>query len=294
MFFLNPSRRQFIQATAAVTASLVLPRSLVASRSDRSFWFLHADSCTSWPVADPVRWSLDHAHEPVLERATEGLLKLTPDDGDRIIRLVVRRCGLNLLELHPQQVVVHHWGQHRADLRPFFQQHGLARPDVEVVLRDRKQEAVTTQPGDDFLFGDRFAADFPLDIYLGKWVCRFERQPDDFQPAPETWSGLAWEGVEDNRIPWAALKSAWRRTTPTTCLNCDQPTLLVNFGNPWMGLFNRSPRFTWACGICRRFFADNSVTDVAGWLATNLDPEVRPGYDMLWDRRVARGSKGSV
>jgi hypothetical protein len=41
-------------------------------------------------------------------------------------------------------------------------------------------------------------------------------------------------------------------------------------------------------------FIDGSVTNVAGWLATNLDPEARPGYDMLWDRRVARGPKGSV
>ena len=82
------NRRHFLQTAAAVTASLILHRSLFAKNFDRSFWYIHADSCTSWPVADPVRWSLDHAHEPVLERATEGLRKLTPDDGDRIIRLV--------------------------------------------------------------------------------------------------------------------------------------------------------------------------------------------------------------
>lgn len=294
MSSLTPSRRQFIQATAAVTASLVLPRSLVARRSDRSFWFLHAVSCTSWPVADPVRWSLDHAHEAVLERAAEGLRGLTADGGDRIIRLVIRRCGLNLLELGPNQVVVHYWSQHgQADLRPFFKQHGLARPDVEVVLRDRKQESVTTKPGDDFLFGDRFALDFPFDLFVSKCASRFVHQPDDWQPAPGTWSGFAWEGVEDNRIPWTAMKSAWRRAIPMTCLNCDQPTLLVNFGYPWTGLFNRSPRFTHACGTCRQSFTYDSVTDVAGWMAVNLDPEVRPGYDMLWDRRVARGPKAS-
>ena len=291
----NPSRRQFIQATAAVTASLVLPRSLFARSPDRSFWFIHADTLNSWRVADPVRWSLDHAHEPVLERAKDGLAKLIPDDGDRIIRLVVRRCRLNLLELQPNQVVVHYWSQHGlADLRAFFKQHRLAHPHVEVVLNDRKKEVVTTQTGDDFQYGDRLAADFPLDIYLGKWACRFNRQPDDFQPAPGTWSGFAWEAVEDNRIPWATPKSAWRRATAMTCLNCDQPTLLVNFGNPWTGLLDRLPRFTHACGTCRRSFADDSVTDVAGWMATNLDPEVRPGYDMLWDRRVARGSKASA
>jgi len=233
------NRRHFLQTAAAVTASLVLPRSLFARTPDRSFWYIHADALDSWPVADPVWWSLDHANDPILERATEGLRKLPPDDGDRIIRLVVRRCRLNLLELHPDQVVAHHWGQLRADLRPFFKQHGLARPVVEIVLRDRKNEIVTTQTGDDFLFGDRLAADFPLELYLSKWSNRFVQQPDDWTAAPGTWSGFAWEGVEDNRIPWAALKSAWRRAAPMICENCDKTILLVNFGFRPSGLFNR-------------------------------------------------------
>ncbi len=285
----NPSRRQFIQATAAVTASLVLPRNLFAGIADRTLWFLHADTLDSWPVADPVRWSLDHAHEPVLERSKEGLAKLTSDDGDRIIRLVVRRCRLNLLELLPQQVVVHHWGQHgRADLRPFFKTHGLARPQVEVVLRDRKNEVATTQPGGDFLFGDRLAADFPLDLYQSKWQGRLVNQPDDWTAAPGTRSGYAWGSVEDN-IPWIALKAAWRRTTPMPCLNCDQPTVLTNFGVPWTGLFNRTPRFLHVCGTCRRSFRDESVNDVGGWMAANLDAEARPDAEMVWDRRVRHG-----
>lgn len=57
MFFPPPSRRHFLQTTAAAVASLVLPRS-----TDRTCWFLHADTLTSWPVGDPVQWSLDHAH----------------------------------------------------------------------------------------------------------------------------------------------------------------------------------------------------------------------------------------
>jgi hypothetical protein len=36
--------------------------------------------------------------------------------------------------------------------------------------------------------------------------------------------GFAWKDIEPNRIPWAALKSAWRRTS-LVCLNCDRPTL---------------------------------------------------------------------
>lgn len=281
------NRRHFLQATAAVTASLVLPRSLVACRPDRSCWFLHADTLTSWPVADPVRWSLDHAHEPVLERAAEGLRKLTPEEGDRIIRLVTRRCRLNLIELQAEQVVVQHWGtQGQADLRPFFKQHRLARPEIEVVVRDRKKEAITTQHGDDFLYGDRLAPDFPLDLFLSKWRSRFEQQPDDWQAAPGTSSGFAWDGLEDNRIPWAALKCAWRRAAPGVCLNCDGETLLVNFGLRPVSMFNRSPNFVHVCGTCRRSFRDESVKDVAGWMAMNLNAEVRPSFEMVWSQRV--------
>jgi hypothetical protein len=173
MFLSTPSRRQIIQATAAVTASCLLPRSLDASSPNRSFWFVDADSCTSRPVGDRVRWSLDHAHESVLERAREGRANLTDDDGDRIIRLVVRRCRLNLLELRPNQVVVHYWSQHGlADLRPFVKQHGLAHQHVEVMLRYRRREAVVTQTGDEFLSGDRLAADFPLDLFMSRWASR--------------------------------------------------------------------------------------------------------------------------
>jgi len=213
----DPSRRSFLQTTAAAIGSCLLPGSLFARCPGPSLWFVHADTLDSWPVGDPVRWSLDHAHEPVLGRAAEGLRRLTPDDGDRIIRLVVRRCRLNLHELRPGQVVAHYWGQlGRADLRAFFKTHGLARPQIEVVLRDRKKEVATTRTGDDFLFGDRLATDFPLDLYLGKWSSRFALQADDWTAAPGTRSGYAWGGVED-QIPWIALKAAWRQAAPLTC-----------------------------------------------------------------------------
>ena len=289
--FLNPSRRHFLQTTAAAVASWFLPRNIFARTPARSFWFIHADSCTSWPVADPVKWSLDSAQEPILHRAAEGLAKLTADDGDRIIRLVVRRCRLNLLEVQHDQVVVHHWASQRADLRPFFKQHGLARPQVVVVLRERKKEVATTQHGDDFLFGDRLAAGFPLDLYQSKWQGRLVNQPDDWTPAPGTRSGFAWGSVEDN-IPWIALKAAWRRTTPLSCLNCDKPTILTNFGVPWDGLFNRTPRFLHVCGACQRSFRDESVKDVRQWIVANLDAEARPDAEMVWDRRIALGTEG--
>jgi hypothetical protein len=290
----QPTRRGFLQASVAAGVSYFVARGLFARANPRSFWLLHTPTGVSWQVDDPVSWSLENARQPILKRAREGLMKLTLDDGDRVIRLVTRRCSLNLLELHPGQVVVHHWGQQQlADLRPFFKAHKLARQEIEVVVRDRKKEIVTRHLGDDYLFGDRLAnsntvelTDFPLDLYLRKWARRFEEQPDDWTPASGTWSGYAWEGVEDNRIPWTALKSAWRCISPTLCLNCDQPTVLTNFGNPWVGMFSRSPKFVHICGGCRRSFKDESVKDVDGWLTMNLDAKVRPDFVMIWDRRV--------
>jgi hypothetical protein len=211
---------------------------------------------------------LKNARRPILERAAERLLTLTPDDGDRIIRLVVRRCRLNLLELHPDQVVVHHWGPlGRADLRPFFKQHGLARPQIEVVLRGRKKEVVTTQCGDDFLFGDRLAAEVPLRLVLDKWDSRFVEEADDRQLAPATMTCLAWGGAVDRR-PWVDFKSAWRRAAPAICENCDTPTIWTYFGRHRTGLYRLSPHFVHVCGACRRWFKDDSVEDVAGWFRT--------------------------
>jgi hypothetical protein len=219
------------------------------------------------------------------------LLKLTPADGQRIVRLVTRRCGLNLLELHPGRVVVHHWGQQGiADLRPFFKQHGLARHHVEVVLLDRKREVTTLQHGDDFLFGERLAPFWPWKVYRTKWQRRTVKEPDDWTAAPHTWSGFAWNGVEPNRIPCAALKSGWQRTTAPLCLNCDRPTLLTNFGFPWSGMFNRRPFFLRVCGRCRRLFEDRSVKDVPRWMVANPDAEVWLDYDMVWDGRK-RGNR---
>jgi len=284
--FLNPSRRGFLRTTAGAVASLILPRSLFAGKADQSFWFI-AESGDSWPVPDPVVWFLENAHQPVLERATVGLLELSPDDGDRIIRLVTRRCKLNLIELHPGSVIIHRWGtQTLVDVRPFFKAHGLAHPNVEVVVKDRKQEVITRQTGDNFRYGDPLAANLPLDLYLSKWQSRFEEQPDDSSAAPATWSGFVRGGVEDNQVPWTALKSTWRRTSPMLCLNCDQPTLLTNFGYPWVGMLNRSPRFVHVCGACYRSYRDESVKDVASWIVANLDAEVRPDFEMVWDRRV--------
>lgn len=234
-----------------------------------------------------MTWALKNQGEPILERAADGLGKLTENEGDRIIRLVVRRCGLNLLELQPGTVVVHHWASSVADLRPFFKTHRLARPEIAVELRDRKKEITTTKTGDEFLYGSQIAADFPLDLFQAKLTNRFTNEPDDWQAAPNTNSGFAWDGIEDGQIPWAALKSAWRRAAPGVCLNCDGGTVLVNFGLPWTGMLSRTPRFENVCGKCLRVFRDETV-DVKEWMAVNLDAERWPEYEMVWGRRVRR------
>jgi hypothetical protein len=278
------NRREFLQATAAISGSFILPTSLFAQPSSK-FHFLHVDSCTNWPVADPVLWSLENAHKPILERAAGGLKKLTPDDGDRIIRLVSRRCSLNLIEIQPGIVVVDHWGQNRADLKPFFKSHGLARPEIEVVLRDRKKETVTTLTGDSFLYGDPIASDFDLDLFQQKWASRFVNESDDWQAAPRTKSGFAWDGIPDGSIPWAAMKSAWRSGSGDW-LNCDGETVLTNFGLRQVGMCNRSPNFVRVCVPCRRIFVDDSIKDVREWIVANIDAEVWPTHELVWGKRV--------
>jgi hypothetical protein len=271
-------------------ASALFPWKFFSRNADESFWFLHADTGASWEISDPVEWPLANVNLPVLVRASEGLGKLTTQDGDRILRLVTRRCGLNLIEQSPRIIVVSYWGQTGlADVRPFFKKHQLARNDVHVLLKDRKKEIVTSHTGDDFLFGETLAPDWPLDHFLMKWRCRFLSQPDDWTAAPETWSGYAWEGLEPNRIPWAALKSTWRRGNAIPCRNCDRPTILVNFGEPWTALFRRSPWFICVCSACRRSFRDESVKDVGAWIAANLDSQFRPGFVMNWNRQMTDG-----
>src|SRR5262249_3139105 len=162
----------FLQTTLAAAASF-LPGGVRVGGTSGSFWFLHASTGESWAVEDPVVWSLGNAGQPVLERARERLLTLDAADRERIVRLVVRRCRLNLIEIQPQRVVIHHWGRPgQADLLPFFKQHSLAKQGVEVCLIDRKREVVTARPGDDFLYGGRLSPDFPVGLYRRKWQRR--------------------------------------------------------------------------------------------------------------------------
>src|SRR5437870_3704172 len=106
----QPSRRSFLRTAVGAVASFFLPRVLLA-RGNPTFWFLDTSTGDSWPVGDPVSWSLANADQPILECARERLGTLDATDPQRVIRLVVRRCKLNLIESSPGRVVVHFWGQ---------------------------------------------------------------------------------------------------------------------------------------------------------------------------------------
>jgi hypothetical protein len=277
-----PSRRTFLQTAAAAIASFLLPRTLRAEGRPR-FWFLHTETEASWRVDDPVAWALGNARQPILERASTGLLKLTPADGQRIIRLVTRRCKLNLLELRPGRIVVHHWGQQgQGDLRPFFKHHGLARKGVKVALLDRKRETTTVQTGCDFLYGERLTEEFPLRVYLGKWRRRATEEPDDWQAAPCSASNYCWEGIEERWIPWRVLKSAWRHEDAPLCQNCDRPTLLIAFGYFACGFYKRGPAVVRICPLCGSSFEDHSPWDGPGWMLANLDEPLLSSADLMF------------
>lgn len=284
------SRRSFLGSAVAAVASFFMPR--VQGAAKKNCFFLHTPTGASWAVDDPVSWVLDNAQQPILKRARERLVTLHSSDPQRVIRLVTRRCQLNLLEIEPGQVVVHHWGQQgQGDLRPFFKKHRLARNGIHVILLDRKRETRTSKHGADFLYGVPFVEGFPMGLFVEKRRRRSLEEPDAWTAAPFTWSGFAWEGVGPNFIPWAALKSAWRRTTPMLCLNCDEPTILVSFGLPQCGFCNREARFIHACHKCRRVFRDYSIDrfDVMKWMVASLDTEVLPEFIMWMGRPTKWG-----
>jgi hypothetical protein len=80
-----------------------------------------------------------------------------------------------------------------------------------------------------------------------------------------------------------ALKSAWRRSGPGVCQNCDGETILTNFGLRQVGQFNRLGFVEHVCGECHRSFRDETV-DVKAWIAANLDEGVRPSHELIWGK----------
>jgi hypothetical protein len=292
----RPTRRGFLKAAFAASASLLLPRGLRAGVVRSSYWFLHTPTEESWAVDDPVAWSLGNARQPILERARDRLVTLDAADPQRVIRVVVRRCGLNLLETWPAAIVVHHWGpQGQGDLRPWFKRHGLARKCVRVALIDRKRETTTVQTGAAFLYGERLAEEYPLHKYLEKWRRRRAKDADDWTPAPSSGSNYCWEGVERGCIPWLVLKALWRNENAPLCTNCDRPTILTVFGYFACGFYKRGPKLIRVCPLCRSRFEDHSPWDGPQRMLANLDGSLLPSADLMIGHpvRPINGSCGS-
>lgn len=278
--FIPLTRREFLQTSIAVAASIAVPIPTL----QESNWFLHVPTGLSWRVDDPVAWALENANTPMLERARDRLVTLTSAEGERILRLVTRRCRLNLIRTSKSKIVVHHWGQQGlADLRPFFKEQRLSRPEIAVELFNRKSEVRSVQNGDDYLYGERIAADFPIAAYEIKWQRRDNDDADDWEAAPESKTGFGWVGVEPNRVPWAVLKRIWRRGRPKDCENCDRPMVLTNLVSRQCGMFNRVQTITYTCGECRR--SDDWV--IGGkWIVVMLDPTHRPATEDMWGHPV--------
>src|SRR5262245_53438775 len=190
-------------------------------------WFLGARTGEFWPVADPVRWCLASADHPLLERARDRLVTLTGDQEDRITRLVVRRCGLHRIDLAPG-LVAHYWSR-LADLKPFCRRFDLARPDVRVVLVERKHEVVTLTTGSEFLYGTALADTFPVERYWQKWRNRYFEEPGDAEGAGHSPTNYIWKDCEPGLVPWRALKCLWRTQASPFCGNCGLRMFVIWF-----------------------------------------------------------------
>jgi hypothetical protein len=179
---------------------------------------------------------------------------------------------------------VHHWGQQgRADLHPFFKQHGLARKGVRVALIERKRETTTVQTGDAFLYGERLSENFAFSAYQKKWRRRAIEETDDSTPSPCGWSNYCWASVEERRIPWCVLKSAWRHEMAPLCLNCEKPALLIAFGY----FYKRESKVIRICPRCSRMFEDYSPWwDGPAWMLANLDETLLPSCEIMFGHPV--------
>jgi hypothetical protein len=280
MDFLMTNRREFLQASAALAVTtIVFPGFRIEPES--RFVFFDMKSGDQWPVVDPVQWALANRDQPILSRAAERLATLTADDGERIVRLILRRCSLNLVELKPDKVVFHHWGiQKKVDLRPFMKSHKLTRAEVEVLLRNRKNNRDLIKSGEDFLYGEPLANNFDRNLFLEKWKLRKTAEVGDATTvavdnfSQSAWSFFCWPGLPANCIPWSAMKSAWRNDNgaDSVCRNCDQKMLLVNFYWRAVGFYKFGFYTKYACLACNREFGTSP--HAKNWLETHLGPEM--------------------
>ena len=97
---------------------------------------------------------------------------------------------------------------------------------------------------------------------------------------------LLWEGVEQRRVPWRVLKSAWRHESAPPCQNCDRLTLLIAFGYFVCGFCKRGPEVVRICPLCGSRFEDRSPWGGPEWMLANLDEPLLPSADLMFGRPV--------
>lgn len=260
-----------------------------------AYFFLHVPSGRSWLTDDPHRWLLARRDETLLAPARERLHD-SADDNERCVRVVLRRCGLTLLQtVSDARVVVRHWGQPAPDLRAWARAHGWNRPGVPVAFEDLKSGATTLHAdGQDVLMdGRRVGPAFPWSEYLTRYERRHIQDGDDEDAAPASSANFGWPGVADGRMTWRVLKAIWN-AEGVLCSNCDAVMILTAFSWTKGPLSFRSARIVRHCPGCRRGF-ESEESEPLAWVASVLPPDRRPTrvrqwreFEIDWDRLVVR------
>jgi len=251
-------------------------------------WLYHAASGGFWPVDDVGGWIATHLGDPLLERAHAGLVK--SDDPDHWLTLVLRRCGLQYLEIdlpaggddppghEPARagVSVHHWSTKHGDLRPLFKALGLAHDGIDVTLVNHKSDAVRHARGGDFLYGEASGEGPDPAVLAVRWARRHEPPgPPDWSPATTRNWFIAWPEFKGPGIPWVALEDAWRTVESPACPNCDRPTILTGFGIRPHGWFSGRRLCEFTCLECGRR-QEEKIDDLNAWFRAHLHPDYLP------------------
>jgi hypothetical protein len=251
-----------------------------------AYFFLHVPSSRSWPTDNPHKWLINRRDDEILAEARERLL-LSPNDADRCLRVVLRRCDLVLIQIvADDRIVVHHWSDPAPDLRAFAKVNRLARAGIQVVFANSKNGklAVHKNAEDLLLFGVRVGPRFPWSEYAEKYERLHAEEAGDKNAASAAYTNFLWEterGGPHERLTWQVLKAVWNAER-VECPNCDMPLVLVGF--EWrIGMLSfRSGRSVRVCPQCRRRFDRVEETPLA-WLASVLPPDLRPTQLRLWD-----------
>jgi len=247
-----------------------------------SYYFLHSSSGRSWPATNPNKWLLDHSRDDLLAAARERLLA-SPEDPDRCLRVVLRRCCLALIQIiEDDKIVVRYWRDPIPDVKAWAKRSGFNRPGIQVAFTNVKNNKVVVHEDAEglLLFGVRVGPRFPWSQYTAKYEMRGIEQQDDQDVAPTAFTNFGWEGVPHGRLTWRVLKSIWRAER-IGCPNCDRPLVLTSFGWHDGPLSFRSARVFRHCPRCRRRF-EVAEPEPLRWVASVLPQGLRPSHLEQW------------